>query len=126
MNLEQFSDDLTENSATGEKETLDSFLSNFKSKISEKESHFEHCYTQKIVSDSNVNWNDYSSSKYLEFNLNESEHFSNLNSLTAHVKVELRELVDNKWISLKTDDSARVGLIPGGILSNLIRNLRVS
>ena len=126
MNLEQFSEDLTNDAVTGQKESVDSFISNFKNKILEKDTNFEHCYTQKINSDSNINWNDHSTNKYLEFNLNESEHFSNLNSLTAHVKIQLREFVDNQWVEFKAGQEPKVGLIPGSLLSNLIRNLRVS
>ena len=126
MNLEQFSEDLTSDAVTGENESVHSFISNFKSKILEKDTNFEHCYTQKIISDSNINWNDYSTNKYLEFNLNESEHFSNLNSLTAHMKIQLREFKGNQWNELDASNPPRVGLIPGSLLSNLIRNLRVS
>ena len=115
MNLEEFGTAAKDVPMSTENESFDDFLSHYKKKIKDHSSIFEHSYVQRILSESQVNWSDFSQGKYLEFSVNETQHLSQMSSLSAHITVQLLEIMpDGSFQELKEDDSARVGLIPGG------------
>ena len=69
---------------------------------------------KKIVSETQINWSDFDSSKYLQFSLNETEHLTQMSSLLAHISVQLLEIMpDGTYQELKDNETARIGLIPG-------------
>ena len=114
MNLEEFgSNDVA---ISTEASSVDSFLSHYKKKVTDHASIFEHSYVQKILPDTQVNYQDFETSKYLEFLCNDTQHMSQMSSLSAHITVQLQEIMtDGTYKDLANGDTARIGVIPGVI-----------
>lgn len=112
MNLEEFnSGDVA---MSTEPDSVENFMNHYKKKVTDHASIFEHSYIQKIVPDTQVNFHDYETSKYLEFSCNETQHMSQMSSLSAHISVQLKEiLTDGTYRDLEDGDKARIGVIPG-------------
>ncbi len=115
MNLEEFGAAAQDVPiVTGGEDNIDNFLSHYKKQVEDHSSIFEHAYTQRIVTETQINWADYDTAKYLQFSLNETEHLTQMRSLLAHVTVQLLEIMnDGSYKELKENDPARIGLIPG-------------
>ena len=112
MNLEEFGNE--DVALSTEPDSVENFLSHYKKKVTDHSSIFEHSYIQKIVPDTQVNYHDYDCSKYLEFSCNDTQHMSQMSSLSAHITVQLKEIMsDGSYKDLDSGDQARVGLIPG-------------
>ena len=103
------------------------FMSHFRQKIIDHSSNFEHSWTQKLISSTNPNWSDFLNSKFLEFKISEeTECLTNLQSLTAHMTVQMKEYKDGSWVDLPVgENQARIGLIPGDLVQNMIKNLKL-
>ena len=114
MNLEEFGSAAQDVPISTEGDNVADFLSHYKKQVKDHSSIFEHAYTQKIVSETQLNWTDYDTPKYLQFSLNVTEHLTQMNSLLAHISVQLLEIMpDGTYQELKENETARIGLIPG-------------
>ena len=123
MNLNDLGVAIEENETVEDKSIL-SFSQNFKKKIKSHTSLFENSFTQKISTRSQTNFNDFLPNKYIEFELESSDFLTDLQTLTAHVQCKiLEDIGDNKYKPLGSGDL--IGLIPGALISNLIKNFRL-
>lgn len=123
MNLSDLGTSIEENEVVVDK-TIENFSKNFKRKIKSHTSLFENSFTQKIVTKSQTNFNEHSSNKYIEFELENPDFLTDLQSLTGHVQCKIVEDMGNgNYKALDSQDL--VGLIPGALISNIIKNFRL-
>jgi hypothetical protein len=100
------------------------FISGFSKTIKNRESYFRSSFTEKIQAKQLIDWNSHNDTKYLEFDIGSHDMLSDLSTLNVHMKCQIMEKkADGTLAKLKANDY--VGLIPGGICQNSIRNLRI-
>ena len=125
MDYQEFGTDIAAD--VEEQGAVKQFVSNFRQKIIDHSSNYEHSWTQKLISSTNPNWSDFLNSKFLEFKISEeTECLTNLQSLTAHMTMQMKEFKDGLWVNLPAaEKQARIGLIPGDIVNNMIKNMKL-
>ena len=117
MNLEN------ENNQLEEEESMDHFMKTFSKKIDKYDSLFISSFPQKINHKQMINYKAVNDSKYMEFDLGSPDMVSDLSTLTAHMRCKIQEKIGETLTNLKSGDL--VGTIPGSVISNSIKNLRV-
>lgn len=118
MNLE------SENQIESEEFSSEVFLKTFSKKIKHYDSLFISSFPQKINPMELINYSSHAETKFMEFDLTSQELISDLSTLTAHLTCRVREQTEDGTI-VNLPPGTTVGAIPGSILNNAVRNLRV-
>ena len=118
MNLE------VQNNQMEDEASSEAFLKTFSKKIKYYESLFISSFPQKVNHKELINYSSINETKYMEFDLSSPDLVSDLSSLTAHLSCRVRELNDDGTVT-DLDATTEIGTIPGSIIGNTIRNLRV-
>ena len=113
-----------ENNQMDEEASMNAFLNTFSKKISYYDSLFVSSFPQKINHKQTINYTNINEGKYMEFDLSTPDLVSDLSTLTAHLSCCIKELKSDGSI-VNLDPEVLVGTIPGSIISNAVKNLRV-
>ena len=112
-----------ENNQLEEEADAEAFMKTFSKKVKYYDSLFLSSFSQKINHKQLINYSNINEAKFCEFDVTSPDMVSDLSTLTAHMTCRVRELKDGQVIDLAT--GVKVSTIPGSVISNAVRNLRV-
>ena len=113
-----------ENNQMDEEISMNAFLNTFSTKISYYDSLFVNSFPQKINHKQMINYSNINEAKYMEFDLSSPDLVSDLSTLTAHLSCRIKELKSDGSIA-NLDPEVLIGTVPGSLISNTVKNLRV-
>ena len=99
------------------------FLKTFSKKIKHYDSLFVSSFPQKIQAGQMIDYTSHSDTKFMEFDLTSPDLISDLSTLTANMTCRIREKTAEGVIDLNA--TTKIGCIPGSVVNNAIKNLRV-
>ena len=100
------------------------FVRTFSKKIKYYDSLFINSFPQRLNPKQLINYAKYDENKFIQFDLSHPELISDLSSVTAHLTCCVKEEKDD-GILYPLEPGVKIGLAPGGLVSNAIRSMNL-